>query len=84
MHPQVPAEQRTQRLWCGRCHKQEIIGIDDVAEELGWRESVCPDCSIRRSIRRRIDVDNVKRFGTPTPSEPWNPPPRCPEEYAKP
>ena len=80
MHPQVPAEQRTQRLWCLRCHITEIIGIDEVAEELGWRKSVCPDCS----IRRRIDVDNVKRFGTPTPSEQWNPPPRWPAETSTP
>lgn len=52
MRPQVPAEQRTQRLWCYKCYKQEIIGIDEVAEEMGWRESVCPDCSIRRAPRR--------------------------------
>lgn len=44
MHPQVPAEQRTQRLWCGKCFVSEIIGIDEVAEEQGWHEGRCPDC----------------------------------------
>lgn len=45
IHPQVPAEQCTQRLWCGICHKVEFIGIDEVAEELGWHEGLCPDCA---------------------------------------
>lgn len=45
MHPQVPAEPRTQRLWCGKCFVSESIGIDEVAEELGWSEGRCPDCA---------------------------------------
>lgn len=47
MWPQVPAEQRTQRLRCDNpeCGKVDIIGIDEVAEELGWSEGRCPDCA---------------------------------------
>lgn len=78
--PQVPAEQRTQRLWCGRCQKTEIIGIEEVAEEMGWSKSVCPDCATRRSI----DAYNLERFGTTRPNEPWNPSPRWAAEGAKP
>lgn len=44
MNPQVPAEQRTQRLWCVQCFRVEHIDLDEVAEELGWHEGRCPDC----------------------------------------
>lgn len=71
MHPQVPAEQREQRLWCVECFRLEHVDIDDVPEELGWSEGLCPDCATHR-----IDLYNLERFGTTTPSEAWNPPPR--------
>lgn len=45
MHPQVPAEQRTQHLWCGECFVSERLDLDDVPEELGWHEGRCPDCA---------------------------------------
>lgn len=45
MNPQVPAEQRSQRLWCGQCFVLEYIDLDEVAEELGWHEGLCPDCA---------------------------------------
>lgn len=47
--PQVPAEQRTQRLWCVECFKLEHLDIDDVPEELGWHEGRCPDCAEREA-----------------------------------
>lgn len=78
MNPQVPAEQRSQRLWCVECFRLEHIDLDEVAEELGWQESVCPDCC----SRARIDAANVERFGTTTPSEQWNPTPRWAEVTA--
>lgn len=52
MWPQVPAEQRTQRLWCGECFVSESIGIDEVAEEMGWSEGRCPDCAPRQAPQR--------------------------------
>jgi hypothetical protein len=45
MHPQVPDEQRSQRLWCVQCFRVERIDVDEVAEELGWHEGRCPDCA---------------------------------------
>lgn len=56
--PQVPAEQRTQSLWCGKCFVSESIGIDEVAEEMGWSEGRCPDCA---GPKRKLTLTPLSR-----------------------